>query len=100
MSNSADPSVRVGIDMFSLFSESSSGRARFPPSLGASAVPADWSSSFASGSSGMIRWPVKPPDPSAVQAQEPKTRVVPSGTALASLDLAIKFTGELVESPP
>jgi len=33
-----------------------------------------------------------------MQAQEPKTRAVPSGTLLASLDLAIKFADELTES--
>jgi hypothetical protein len=36
---------------------------------------------------------------SAVQAQEPKTSVVPSGMLLASLDLAIEFADELTESP-
>ena len=39
------------------------------------------------------------PVPSAAHAQEPKTRVVPSGTLLVSLDPAIEFVGELVESP-
>ena len=38
-------------------------------------------------------------DQSAVHAQEPKTRVVPSGTLLASLDPAIEFVDELAESP-
>ena len=47
----------------------------------------------------VMRWLEKPPDPSAVQAQEPKTRVVPSGTLLASLDPAIEFANELTESP-
>ena len=32
-------------------------------------------------------------------SQEPKTRVVPSGTLLASLDPAIEFVGELAGSP-
>ena len=45
------------------------------------------------------RWLEKPPIPSAVQAQELKTRVVPSGTLLASLDPAIEFADELAESP-
>ena len=45
------------------------------------------------------RWLEKPPVPSAVQAQEPKTKVVPSGTLLALLDPAIEFIGELAESP-
>ena len=43
--------------------------------------------------------PVKPPNPLAIQAQEPKTRVVPSGTALALLNSAIKFASELAEPP-
>jgi hypothetical protein len=34
-----------------------------------------------------------------VQAQEPETRVVPSGTLLASLDPAIELADELAESP-
>ena len=47
----------------------------------------------------MTRWLDKPPDPSAVQAQELKTRVVSSGTLLTSLDPAIEFADELAESP-
>ena len=54
---------------------------------------------FDLGELGMTRWLEKPPVPSAVHAQEPKTRVVPSGTLLASLDPAIEFVGELAESP-
>ena len=54
---------------------------------------------FDSGDLGVMRWLEKPPDPSAVHDQEPKTRVVPLGTLLASLDLAIEFVGELAESP-
>ena len=54
---------------------------------------------FSSGDLGMTRWLEKPPDLSAVQAQEPKTRVVPSGTLLASLNPAIEFADELAESP-
>ena len=46
---------------------------------------------FGLGELGVTRWLEKPPDPSAVQAQEPKTRVVPSGTLLASLDPAIEI---------
>ena len=38
-------------------------------------------------------------DPSAVHAQEPKTKVVPSGKLLAMLDPVIEFVGELAESP-
>ena len=48
---------------------------------------------------GVMRWLEKPPDPSAVQAQEPKMRVVPSGTFLASLNPAIEFADELAEPP-
>ena len=54
---------------------------------------------FDSGASGVMRWLEKPPDPSAVHAQEPKTRVVPSGTLLALLDPAIEFADELAEFP-
>ena len=48
----------------------------------------------------MTRWLEKPPDPLAVQAQEPKMRLVPSGTLLALLDPAIEFVGELAEHLP
>ena len=54
---------------------------------------------FDLGELGVTRWLEKPPDPSAMHAQEPKTRVVPSGTLLASLDPAIEFADELAESP-
>ena len=54
---------------------------------------------FGLGELGVTRWLEKPPDPSAVQAQEPKTRVVPSGRLLASLDPAIEFADELTEPP-
>ena len=54
---------------------------------------------FGLGELVVIRWLEKPPNPSAVPAQEPKTRVVPSGTLLASLDPAIEFADELAESP-
>ena len=54
---------------------------------------------FGLGGLGVTRWLEKPPDPSAVHAQEPKTRVVPSSTLLASLDPAIEFADELAESP-
>ena len=47
----------------------------------------------------MIKWLEKLPDPSVVQAQEPKARVVPLGTVLASLDSAIEFNSELAEAP-
>jgi len=54
---------------------------------------------FDLGELGVTRWLEKPPDPSAVQAQEPKMRVVPLGMLLASLDPSIEFTDELAESP-
>ena len=54
---------------------------------------------FGLGELGVTRWLEKPPDPLAVQTQELKTRVVPSGTLLASLDPAIEFADELTESP-
>ena len=38
-------------------------------------------------------------DPSAVHAQEPKMRVVPSGMLLVSLDPANELADELAESP-
>ena len=56
-------------------------------------------SGFNLGESGVTRWLEKPPDPSAMHAQEQKTRVVPLGTLLASLDPAIEFVDELAESP-
>ena len=54
---------------------------------------------FRLGESDVTRWLEKLPDPSAMQAQESKMRVVPSGTLLASLDPAIEFADELTESP-
>ena len=62
-------------------------------------MPASWEQVFDLGELGMTSWLEKPPVPSAVQAQKPKTKVVPSGTLLALLDPAIEFVGELVESP-
>ena len=58
-----------------------------------------WEQVFDLGELDVTRWLEKPPVPSAVHAQEPKTRVVPSGALLASLDLAIEFADELAESP-
>ena len=54
---------------------------------------------FGLGESGVTRWLEKLLDLSAMHAQEPKTRVVPLGTLLASLDPAIEFAEELAESP-
>ena len=62
-------------------------------------MSAGWRVMFGLGELGVTRWLEKPPDPSAVQAQEPKTRVVPSGTLLVSLDPAIEFADELSEYP-
>ena len=62
-------------------------------------MSASWGMIFGLGESGVTRWLEKPPDLSALHAQEPNTRVVPSGTLLASLDPAIEFTDELAESP-
>ena len=50
---------------------------------------------FGLGEFGMTRWLEKPPDPLVVQAQEPKTKVVPLSTLLSSLDPAIKLADEL-----
>ena len=52
------------------------------------------------GEFGVTRWLEKPPDPSAVHAQEPKTRVVPSAMLLALLDPAIEFANELPNPLP
>ena len=58
-----------------------------------------WMVVFGLGELGVTKWLEKPPDSPAVQAQDPKTRVVPLGTLLASLDPAIEFADELAESP-
>ena len=62
-------------------------------------MPASWERVFDLGELGMTRWLEKPLIPSAVQAQEPKMKVVPSGKLLAMLDPVIEFVGELAESP-
>jgi len=62
-------------------------------------MSAGWGVIFGLGELGVTRWLEKPPDPSSVHAQEPKTRVVPLGILLASLDPAIEFADELAESP-
>ena len=85
--------------MFSGISELSSGGACFPSSFVVLQILAGWRVVFGLGELVVTRWLEKPPDPSAVQAQEPKTRVVPSGTLLVSLDPAIEFADELAESP-
>ena len=99
MSNSTDPRIRVGVGTFSVASELSSSRALFLLRSAISQMSAGWRVMFGLGELGVMKWLEKPPDPSAVQAQEPKTRVVPSGTLLASLDPAIEFADELAESP-
>ena len=99
MSNSTELRVRVGVDTFPGLSESSSSRTLFPSRSANLRVSATWELVFDLGELGVTRWLEKPPVPSAVQAQEPKTKVVPSGLLLALLDPAIEFVGELTESP-
>src|SRR6185437_9517428 len=84
--------------MFLGLSESSSGGTLFSSRSVDSRMTASWERVFDLGELGVTRWLEKPPVPSAVQAQEPKTKVVPSGTLLALLDPAIEFVGELAES--
>ena len=96
MSNSR---VRVRVDKFSGLFESSSGGTLFSQRSVDSRMPVSWERVLVLGELGVTRWLEKPPVPSAVYAQEPKMRVVPFGTLLASLDPAIKFVGELTESP-
>ena len=62
-------------------------------------MSASWERVFDLGELGVTRWLEKPPVPSAVQAQEPKTKVVPSGTPLVLLGPAIEFVGELANAP-
>ena len=62
-------------------------------------MSASWKMFFGLGELGVTRWLEKPHDPSAVHAQEQKTRVVPSSTLLALLDPTIEFADELAESP-
>ena len=62
-------------------------------------MPTSWEWVFDLGELGVTRWLEKPPILLAVQAQEPKKRVVPSGTLLALLDPTIEFISELAESP-
>ena len=99
MSNTTDPRVRVGVDMFSALSELSSSRTLFSSGSTDPRMSMSWEVAFGLGESGVTRWLEKLLDPSVVHAQEPKTRVVPSGTLLASLDPAIEFADELAESP-
>ena len=99
MSNSTEPRVQVGVDTFPGLSELSSSRTLFPSRSADLRVSATWELVFDLGELGMTRWLEKPPVPSAVHAQEPKTRVVPCGTLLALLDPAIEFANELAESP-
>ena len=99
MSNLSEPRVRIEVDTFSGLSESSSGRTLFSSRSADSRMPASRERVLGLGNLGVTRWLEKPPVPSAVHAQEPKTRVVPSGTLLELLDPAIEFAGELAESP-
>ena len=79
VSNSTESRVRVGVDTFSGLSESSSDRTLFSSRSANSRMSASWEMVYGLGELGVTRWLEKPPDPSAVHAQEPKTRVVPSG---------------------
>ena len=62
-------------------------------------MSAGWKVVFGLGDLDVTRWLEKPPDPSAMHAQEPKARVVLLGMLLASLDPAIEFIDELAEPP-
>ena len=62
-------------------------------------MSASWKRVFDLGELGVTRWLEKHLVLSAVQVQELKTKVVPSGTPLASLGPAIEFVGEIAESP-
>ena len=77
MSNSTEPRVRVGVDTFSVASELSSSRAHLPSRSAVSQISASWRVVVGLGELGVTRWLEKLLDSSAVQAQEPKTRVVP-----------------------
>ena len=91
MSNSTEPRVWVGVDTFPGLSELGSSRTLSSSRSADLRVSATWELAFGLGKLGVTRWLEKPPVPSAMQAQEPKTRVVPSGTLLASLDPAIEI---------
>ena len=99
VSNSTDPIVRVGVGTFSGLSELSSSTTPFPSRSVISQTSAGWRVVFGLGELGVTRWLEKPPSLSAKQAQELKTKVIPSGMLLASLDLAIEFADELAKSP-
>ena len=74
MSNLADPRVRVGVDTFSGLSELRSSRTLFSLRFADLWMLASWGVVFSLGELGMTRWLEKPPDPSAVHAQEPKNK--------------------------
>ena len=63
-------------------------------------MSASWEWVFDLGELGVTRWLEKPLIPSAVHAQELKTKVVPSGMLLALLEPAIEFVGELANPLP
>ena len=85
--------------MFPGLSESSSGGTHSSSRSADSRMSVSCVRVFDLGKLGVIRWLEKPPILSVVQAQEPKTKVVPSGTLLVLLDPSIEFVGELAESP-
>ena len=84
--------------MFSVLSELSSSRTLFPLRSEFSKMSVGWGVIFDLGELGATRWLEKLLELLAVHAQKPKTRVVPSGTLLVSLDSAIEFADELAES--
>ena len=64
----------VTVDMFPGLSESSSGGTLSSLRSLDSRMSASWERVFDLGELGVTRWLEKPPVPSAVQAQEPKTK--------------------------
>ena len=80
MLNSTKPGVQFSVDMFSGLSELSSDGTLSSSRPVDSRMSASRERVFDLGELGMTRWLEKPPVPSAMQAQEPKMKVVPSGT--------------------
>ena len=99
VSDSANSRTQVGVNTFSALSEPIPSRTLFLLRSEFLRMSAGFGVIFGLGELCVTRWLEKPPDPSAMHAQEPKTRVVPSGTSLTLLDPAIEFADELAESP-
>ena len=74
VSNSTDPTDRVVVDTFSALSGLSLRIALFPLRSAILQTLTGWRVAFGLGELGMTRWLEKPPDPSAVHAQEPKNK--------------------------